>query len=522
MDELKELGQQLLLEAETGLLSSAPNAPANGWHDPEFELPYSRKTWSDIEFLLTRRWFRNISVVRDYPAQTRVEYGNKNMPLHLLINAIYCLYSKKRDLSDLQKELEQAIGAVVRLPVLSYPRLLHRASTFKRCTDPRDKIYGTVSVAPRKLAASISLDYDDSNTEGNVYASAMLAHAKITQRFELFHNCFFAEDIMSDDPSWVPNFWSEMPGETYIPAQFAAFSSRAHFTVINREKTPPNVNPKSDILRVLGLRFAEVSRISTPLPAWTYRWGAIRRVREWQPDDIDRVYSPTNEPMRKAYALTLNCNITKEREPDWMLTSTTAWVDQDFGEQALFGRYSATSSTSEIRSDVSDAVQCCGDRLFFRTNEGYIGLGPSNTQAGDIIAVSLGCSTPLALRPSSRGPDHYTVIGECFIYGIQDGNLLLGPLPQPWTGIAAWAAGDRRILSFLNTETQGVSAEDLRLCDDDLDGWERTTKLLDGDDLINYDFFRNKETGELINYDPRLEPEKLEKKGVKLEWFSLV
>lgn len=42
---------------------------------------------------------------------------------------------------------------------------------------------------------------------------------------------------------------------------------------------------------------------------------------------------------------------------------------------------------------------------------------------------------------------------------------------------------------------------------------------MDGDDPTNYDFFRNKETGELINYDPRLEPEKLEKRGVKLEWF---
>jgi len=45
---------------------------------------------------------------------------------------------------------------------------------------------------------------------------------------------------------------------------------------------------------------------------------------------------------------------------------------------------------------------------------------------------------------------------------------------------------------------------------------------LDGDDPINYDLFRHKDTGEEINYDPRLEPEKLEKRGVKLDWFSLV
>jgi len=48
------------------------------------------------------------------------------------------------------------------------------------------------------------------------------------------------------------------------------------------------------------------------------------------------------------------------------------------------------------------------------------------------------------------------------------------------------------------------------------------TKLLDGDDPINYDFFQHKDKGEVINYDPRLEPEMLEKRGLKPEWFALV
>ena len=88
--------------------------------------------------------------------------------------------------------------------------------------------------------------------------------------------------------------------------------------------------------------------------------------------------------------------------------------------------------------------------------------------------------------------------------------------------MAGWAEGDRRVLRFLNTKTQEVNVEDPRLHSDDRGNWERTTKLLDGDDPTNYDFFRNKETGDLINYDPRLEPERLEEKGVKPEWFSLV
>jgi hypothetical protein len=67
-----------------------------------------------------------------------------------------------------------------------------------------------------------------------------------------------------------------------------------------------------------------------------------------------------------------------------------------------------------------------------------------------------------------------------------------------------------------------VSVEDPRLSDDAVDGWARTSKLVHGDDPTNYDFFLHEETGELINYDPRLEPDKFEKRGVKLERFPLV
>ncbi len=66
-----------------------------------------------------------------------------------------------------------------------------------------------------------------------------------------------------------------------------------------------------------------------------------------------------------------------------------------------------------------------------------------------------------------------------------------------------------------------MSREDPRLAAEDLDGWERVQKLVDGDDPTHYEIFQHKDTKALINYDPRLEPERLESRGVRLEWFSL-
>ncbi|KAF1831409.1 HET-domain-containing protein [Decorospora gaudefroyi] len=522
------LGNQIVAEADTGLLFCAPGAEEDQWYDPDFELPWTPETWKSIHTLLRRPWFHRLWVVQEIRPSAVVQCGYERVPVAPFTEAVYCLYSKATVPDGLRQRLEQATGTMARLPALCFTRLLYRAATFKACSDPRDKIYGLLGLAPHKFAAGVNVDYEKTNTAPDVYAMAFLNHAQICQRLEHFHNCFPERSVTANAPSWVPDWWSDIPGETYIPAQFATTTSRAHFEVVYRDDTLPGNKSRPEFLRVLGVRFGEVNHTTKPLPPLLDRREAIRHVREWQPEDLNSaMYRPTNEPLRSAYALTLNCSIVKEREPDWILSSTDAWANQDFNDQALFEKgpdplSSNPKTMSNIRSDVSDALQCCTDRLFFRNSEGYVGLGPAGIQHGDLVAIFLGCSTPLVIRPSSRGAEHYTIVGECFVHGLHDGIALLGPLPAPWVGIAAWAEGDRRVLRFLNTETQGVSREDPRLAAEDLEGWQRTDKLVDGDDPINYDFFRHEKTGEVINYDPRLEPYKLEKKGVKLEWFSLV
>lgn len=179
------------------------------------------------------------------------------------------------------------------------------------------------------------------------------------------------------------------------------------------------------------------------------------------------IYPPTGEPLRKAYAITLICNGLRQREPDWIVSSVEKWAGQDFDE-ALFGERMSdeletdTGHTSEARQDVSDALQCCAERLIFTTDDGYIGLGPSTTKKDDVLAVLLGSPSALVIRPN-LDTSALQVVGECFVYGLHDATPLLGALPEPWKGIAAWVHGDRRVLRFVNTETKEKTAEDPRL-----------------------------------------------------------
>lgn len=259
----------------------------------------------------------------------------------MFAEAKYCLYSKTQLPPGLQSQMAHADGTLSRFWTMALPRLLYRAATFKQCTDPRDKIYGLLGLAPNKFAHSIKVDYRENNTAADVFRMAVLNHASITLRFEHFHNCFTPRNgrKIPQSPSWVPDWVSDNSAETYVPAQFVATTSRAHY------RHSPEDNPA--VLNMLGKRFGKIRYVTKALPQGLSRSAAIQRVRQWQPDvlDSDEQYAPTGDPFRTAYAITLNFNGVREREPDWMVSSREEWVQQDFDE-ALFGGRASASATS--------------------------------------------------------------------------------------------------------------------------------------------------------------------------------
>ena len=65
------------------------------------------------------------------------------------------------------------------------------------------------------------------------------------------------------------------------------------------------------------------------------------------------------------------------------------------------------------------------NRKFFTTANGrFFGLGPDGLQSGDIVAVLYGCSVPVVLRAVEQ---QYQLVGECFVYGLMDGQAITDP-----------------------------------------------------------------------------------------------
>jgi hypothetical protein len=88
---------------------------------------------------------------------------------------------------------------------------------------------------------------------------------------------------------------------------------------------------------------------------------------------------------------------------------------------------SRTIPSSELRSILRRQIQIySANRRYLTTKKGYCGIGPPNMRTGDLCVVLSGADVPFIIRPSD-GNSHYTLVGECYIYGFMYGEAILYP-----------------------------------------------------------------------------------------------
>lgn len=70
-----------------------------------------------------------------------------------------------------------------------------------------------------------------------------------------------------------------------------------------------------------------------------------------------------------------------------------------------------------------------------------VGLAPPNAELGDLICVLFGCSVPVVLRPSVQESQqgYYTFIGECYVDGMMNGEVVSRRAgQQEWFKLRWW------------------------------------------------------------------------------------
>ncbi|KAI9900048.1 hypothetical protein N3K66_004310 [Trichothecium roseum] len=515
---LAHLGAQVETTLD-GFRLTSPGAQEPTWYNIDVTLPYSPRQWKAIRRLISRPWFGRVWTAQEIQLANRlaiVQIGNASLSWSLFRRAVDCLKDKPQHGDGERLPLGFLTSSIMNGADRPFVDLLRRHA-HRECSNPRDKIYGMLSLVPPRFAAAIARP-SYSQPVADIYADAFITSTRLTTRWEIF-GCDVAErspDLVAA-PSWVPDF-DPAGHRGYFSGllQFAAGNSRLEHRFA--------ITSSGQEFQVQGLRSATVSKVGIyclPSPK-----AGLAAVRSWEPEGLyTGVYAGTGEPLMDAFLRTLVQNDVRERNPTDKGWPSLPQLRRHCKEGIFLGSREPRSEFGTGRYIDNMIFGRCEKRVYIETEEGYIGLGPLGCRTGDVICVFPGCNVPVVLRPLPNGK--YQLVGDSFVYGLNDGQALLGPMPIGWrVQVFDHPEQDFRIEHrYFNTRTRTLTAEDPRLGQPPT-GWERVSlndlgRNLTGDDPLVVDFFRNEATGEVINSDPRLLPEELEKRGTKLQWFAI-
>ena len=75
-----------------------------------------------------------------------------------------------------------------------------------------------------------------------------------------------------------------------------------------------------------------------------------------------------------------------------------------------------------------DGALCCEAEVLCH-EEGVYGQVPHGSRTGDLVAIILGAKTPYVLRHCGKVKDSFELVGECYMDGMMDGEMM-GMLPR--------------------------------------------------------------------------------------------
>ena len=510
VETLRYLGSQL--EVSRGNFRfRAPNAEQPEWFRAAESLPYDDTKWQAISEYLQSSWFERLWVWQEvHFANSRaiVICGSHNLNWQCLRKALICLLSKVTlSYPGLGRRLEVVKDLVYERKGYS-AHLLLSISQQRLCSDPKDHVYGMLSICGPELASKIVPNYDPRVSYSDIYKEVCLKYIDQVQRLDLLSYCEQASKKHSG-PSWIPD-WSV--NRKTVSLYSYSFASGISASVVE------HLDP--EVLRVKGIQAAVLCDVSKDAPE-----GYLDTMSSWkdrEPSNLHIGSYPTGESLLSAYCSTIRAGFLAERYPIQARPSLEEWKAQYSSMTSISSQDLPSSQDIINNGDLAWCLKLVKGRSIFRTASGYIGLGPPGARKGDVVAILLGCNSAMVLRPFfRRSQSGFSVIGECYIHGLDDAVALLETLPSTFrVQLGKRTPGHAVEHQFMNLETKEITKEDPRLPPLPA-GWRQVDREQTSDDPEVLLHFENKETGQTINYDPRLSDTALESRGLQLQYFDL-
>jgi hypothetical protein len=368
------------------------------------------------------------------------------------------------------------------------------------CEDPRDRVYAIMELFPKKIKHDLHPNYKLPIKD--VYREFFLAYLN---NFGIMN--FFGLPLIGNNsthssesiPSWIPNLACSVR-----PFQFGLACGKSEHAVI--------YSSTNESLRGRGVQIAKLSNVGDTLPLGATSREILAYCAAHQPQDLFNGTYVDGRTLLEVFTETLVCG-SRDR---------VFGIDFPSSEQLCeeYLQFSTSGKPLSLFFLYQMSTYLLG-RAFFTADGGYFGMCPHTAVRGDIVYLVLGFQFPLVLHPIAGEPGFFELRGECYIPGLMESQGLLGPITLGWRLFSLWRAkhwwylftngliktqNDPRLPPLPPNWRIGFQFGDI-LQDDEYDSNGNIGEIR----------FVNEKEGKVQWHDPRLTPESLKARGVKIE-----
>lgn len=309
------------------------------------------------------------------------------------------------------------------------------------CSDPRDKVFGILSILPPEYAENVKPDYERSPQE--VFALMTSAAIRINANLEILRIVSLPKSL--DLPSWALDF-TRVNGTNVVDMYgFGGMECDVKVRKLAQCPSPSNHNVNVDLgqLVISGILFDNI--VTSRSQVWNEDGetsikavvGTLALALE-SLNSLPAFDAFHNAPLRhdgrrleenvqaRLYNFLANYGSGKHALVEILDEAFELW------QSILSLSIQIPPHKPFLGSDVMRFLQYANTAALrrgavcFSTSNGIIGLAPNNIVPGDIVALLQGSRFPVALRPRENGCFEFR--GLAFINGIMFGELLkLGP-----------------------------------------------------------------------------------------------
>ncbi|KAL8645754.1 MAG: hypothetical protein Q9226_007158, partial [Calogaya cf. arnoldii] len=297
-----------------------------------------------------------------------------------------------------------------------------------KATQPEDLVYSLMGIASDGATCGIKVDYDKHYSE--VFREVALLDLKASGAQALTWSCQPGRNRHPDScclPSWVPdpglrtrlNLLRFSEADPDQPKVYSAAGNRLF---------EYNVNGKSEILSLRTSYTDRVIEVSKPFKDSVRNHGPVANISQqhqaWL-KDFGRFLDAAADRYPTRY------DYSTRQDMYWRLPITDRCYDEHVLRRAgpevkiwymaILRPDDASSASAVSNSRWYSRSLSIADRAAFITETGYIGLGDQKTVIGDELHLIQGSDTPFILRKSDG---HYALVGETYVHGIMDGELV--------------------------------------------------------------------------------------------------